>query len=291
MTSPLEIAQPAQALLGEGPTWDAATRRLLWVDILGSEVHRLDPATGDDEVLRTPQHVGSAKPRAGGGLVVNLCDGVGVYGPDPGDDLTWLARWPREGCRGNDAAVDPQGRLWAGIMRYDETAGGGRLHRVDGDGEVVTVLDEVTVSNGTGWSPDGRRMYYVDSPTRRVDVFDVDPSTGLVSGRRPFVTLDARTAGWPDGLCVDADGAVWLALWAGGAVHRYTPTARLDRVVALPTTNTTACAFGGDRLTDLYITTARDRLDAATLAAEPHAGDVFVLADAGEGLPGQAFAG
>jgi sugar lactone lactonase YvrE len=134
-------------------------------------------------------------------------------------------------------------------------------------------------------------MYYVDSPTRRVDVFDVDPSTGLVSGRRPFVTLDSSTAGWPDGLCVDADGAVWLGLWAGGAVHRYTPDGRLDRVVRLPTTNTTACAFGGSRLTDLYVTTARDRLDAPTLAAEPHAGAVFVLADAGQGLPGHVFAG
>jgi sugar lactone lactonase YvrE len=393
MTSPLEIAQPAQALLGEGPTWDPVTGRLLWVDILGSEVHRLDPVTGTDLVLRTPQHVGAAKPRLGGGLVVNLRDGVALYPPDdhpgderpsepgsspghaldprtgdepsngtgegpggtpdastggtagqgrggnpdtstsdklgggtsegrgdrpgssagegpggnpdantgrgrsdagtddPGGSLTWLVRWPREGCRGNDAAVDAQGRLWVGTMRYDEAAGGGRLRRVDGDGQVVDVLEDVTVSNGTGWSPDGRRMYYVDSPTRRVDVFDVDPSTGLVSGRRPFVTLDARTRGWPDGLCVDAYGCVWLALWAGGAVRRYTPTARLDRVIELPTTNTTACTFGGPRHTDLYITTARDSLDEATLAAEPHAGDVFVLTDAGDGLPGHAFAG
>jgi sugar lactone lactonase YvrE len=176
-------------------------------------------------------------------------------------------------------------------MRYDEAPGGGRLHRVDAGGGVVDVLDDATVSNGTGWSPDGRRMYYVDSPTRRIDVFDVDPATGLVSGRRPFVKLDAGTAGWPDGLCVDADGGVWLALWAGGAVRRYTPTGRLDRVIPVPTTNTTACSFGGARLTDLYITTARDRLDEATLAAQPHAGDVFVLTDAGEGLPGHAFAG
>ena len=293
MTAPPEIAQPAQALLGEGPTWDAAIRRLLWVDILGSEVHHLDPVTGADEVLRTPQHVGAAKPRAGGGLVVNLRDGVGLYGPepDPGDELRWLAHWPRDGCRGNDAAVDPQGRLWAGTMRYDEAAGGGRLHRVDADGHAVGVLDDVAVSNGTGWSPDGRLMYYVDSPTRRIDVFDVDADTGLVAGRRPFVALDPGRAGWPDGLCVDAAGCVWLALWAGGAVHRYSPAGTLDRVVELPVTNVTACAFGGARLTDLYITSARDRLDEATLAAEPHAGDVFVVTDAGEGLAGHAFAG
>ena len=288
MTWSLDIAQAAGARLGEGPTWDSATQRLLWVDILVREVHRLDPVTGGDVVLRTPQHVGAAKPRAGGGLVVNLRDGVGLYAPD--GELTWLARWPREGCRGNDAAVDAQGRLWAGTMRYDEAAGGGRLHRVDADGHVVDVLDEVTVSNGIGWSPDGRLMYYVDSPTRRIDVFDVDADTGLVAGRRPFVALDPDIVGWPDGLCVDAAGCVWLALWEGGGVHRYTPAGVLDRVVELPVTHATACAFGGARLTDLYITTARDRLDEATLAGEPHAGDVFVVAGAGDGLPGHAFA-
>lgn len=291
MSTHLDIAQPAGARLGEGPTWDAAGQRLLWVDILDCDVHRLDPVTGSDVVLRTPQHVGAAKPRAGGGLVVNLRDGVGLYAPAPDGALTWLARWPREGCRGNDAAVDAQGRLWAGTMRYDEAAGGGRLHRVDADGHVVDALDHVTVSNGIGWSPDGRLMYYVDSPTRRVDVFDVAADTGLITGRRPFVALDPGTTGWPDGLCVDAAGCVWLALWEGGAVHRYTPAGVLDRSLDLPVTHVTACAFGGARLTDLYITTARDGLDEATLAAEPHAGDVFVVTGAGDGLPGHAFAG
>jgi sugar lactone lactonase YvrE len=285
----VDIAQRADAHLGEGPTWDAAIQQLLWVDILRAEVHRLDPADGSDFVLHTPQHVGAAKPRAGGGLVVNLRDGVGLYDPD--GSLTWLTRWPSEGCRGNDAAVDAGGRLWAGTMRYDEATGGGRLRRVDGAGETVEILRDVTVSNGIGWSPDGRLMYYVDSPTRRVDVFEVDVDTGLVSGRRPAVELAGETAGWPDGLTVDAAGCVWVALWDGGAVHRYSPMGALDRRVELPVTRPTACAFGGAGLTDLYVTTARVGLDEAQLTAEPHAGSVLVLGDAASGLPGHTFAG
>src|SRR6266536_2665121 len=176
--------------------------RLLWVDLLACEVHRLDPGSGEDSVLRTQQHVGAAKPRARGGLVVNLRDGVGLYDPDGG--FRWLASLAVQGCRGNDAAVDAAGHLWAGTMPYDETPGGGRLYRVGPGGEVVTVLDGVTVSNGIGWSPGGLLMYYVDTPTRRVDVLDVDLGTGLVARRRPFVDLDG-VAGFPDGLTVDAD--------------------------------------------------------------------------------------
>jgi sugar lactone lactonase YvrE len=293
VTPGLEVAQRAEAELGEGPTWDPAAGRLIWVNILGSEVHSLDPATGDDQVLPTSQHVGAAKPRADGGLVLNLRDGVAVTDAGGGGER-WLARWPREGCRGNDAAVDSAGRLWAGTMRYDEAPGGGRLYRVsvdDGEVDVLTVIDGVTISNGIAWSPDDRLMYYIDTPTRTVDVFDVDADSGTVGGRRPFVALGADVAGHPDGLTVDADGCVLVALWAGAAIHRYRPDGRLDRVVAVPASRPTSCAFGGHGLHDLYITTARTGLDDAALAQEPLAGSVFVLPDAGTGLPAHAFAG
>jgi sugar lactone lactonase YvrE len=285
----LDVAVGAAAVLGEGPTWDGATGTLLWVDILACEVHRFDPAAGRDTVLaRTPQHVGAAKPRAAGGVVVNLRDGIGRYGADGAFD--WLATLGGDGVRGNDATVDADGRLWAGTMRYDERPGGGRLYRVDPGGEVVTVLPEVSISNGIGWSPDGRRMYYVDTPTRRVDVFDVDRDTGLVARRRQFIDL-ARAPGFPDGLAVDADGCLWVAMWDGGAVHRYTPDGVVDRVVGVPATRSTSCAFGGPGLGDLYITSATAGLDPAKLAAEPLAGSVFVLPGAGPGQPGHAFAG
>jgi sugar lactone lactonase YvrE len=286
----VEIAIPAspdtRPQLGEGPTWDPVTGRLLWVDILGCEIHTYDPVTGQDAARATEQHVGAVKPCRGGGLVVNLRDGIGLYGPD--GSFHWLAELAEDGVRGNDAAVAPDGALWAGTMRYDEGTGGGRLYRVDGGGDVVTVLGDVTISNGTGWSPDGRLMYYIDTPTSRVDVFDVDVDGVTVTGRRPVAEIGP--VGHPDGLTVDADGCVWAALWGGGRVHRYTPSGRLDRVIELPATLTTACAFGGPDLRDLYVTTATVGLTDDQLATEqPHAGSVFVLPGAGQGLPLPAF--
>ncbi|MFF3708841.1 SMP-30/gluconolactonase/LRE family protein [Streptomyces phaeochromogenes] len=296
-----EVAVLAEAALGEGPTWDADAQRLIWIDILGSRVHTYDPVSGRRTVMVTEQHVGAAKPRVGGGLVVNLRDGVGLYGPGgessgaPGDSggpdgsggpggFRWLWREVVPGRRANDAAVAPDGALWAGTMRYDEAPGGGTLSRVAPDGTVETVLDDVAVSNGTGWSPDGRLMYYIDSPTRRIDVFDFDGQR--VGGRRELAVIEEGD-GFPDGLTVDADGCVWVALWDGGAVRRYTPDGKLDRVVELPVPRPTACAFGGADLTDLYITTARTGLE----APHPLAGSVLVVPGAGKGLPQPAFAG
>ncbi|MGY1397258.1 SMP-30/gluconolactonase/LRE family protein [Streptomyces sp. SS10] len=283
MTLAFDVAVRAEAELGEGATWDPATGRLLWIDILNSRVHTYDPATGRRTVRRTGQHVGAVKPRAGGGLVLNLRDGVGLLDPD--DTFRWLHREPVAGRRGNDAAVAPDGSLLAGTMRYDEAPGGGTLSRVTGDGTATVLLDDVTVSNGTGWSPDGRLMYYIDTPTRRVDVFDFGED-GTIAGRRPLAEIEAG-AGFPDGLTVDADGCVWVALWDGGAVRRYTPSGELDRVIELPVPRVTCCAFGGPGLTDLYVTTARVGLT----APHPLAGSLLVVPGAGKGVAQPAFVG
>ncbi|HET6859296.1 MAG TPA: SMP-30/gluconolactonase/LRE family protein [Streptomyces sp.] len=278
----VEVAVRERAELGEGPTWDAATGRLIWVDILSARVHTHDPVSGGRTVMATEQHVGAAKPRAGGGLVVNLRSGIGLYDADLA--FSWLLRDATPGRRGNDAAVAPDGALWAGTMRYDEAPGGGNLRRIAPDGAVTEALAEVAVSNGTGWSPDGRLMYYVDSPTRRIDVFDMDGERAV--NRRPLARIEDG-AGFPDGLTVDADGCVWVALWDGSAVRRYTSEGVLDRVVELPVRRPTACAFGGAGLRDLYVTTARVGLD----APHPLSGSLLVLPDAGRGLPGTPFAG
>jgi sugar lactone lactonase YvrE len=275
-----EVAVRAEATLGEGPTWDG--ERLLWIDILGARLHTYDPVSGHRTVRVLDQHIGAVKPRAGGGLVLNLRDGVALLDPD--DSLRWLHHEPVPGRRANDAAVAPDGSLWAGTMRYDEAPGGGTLSRITADGTHHTVLDDVAVSNGTGWSPDGRLMYYIDSPTRRVDVFD--HHDGHIGSRRTLVEIEDG-AGFPDGLTVDADGCVWVALWDGGAVRRYTPGGELDRVITLPTPRVTACAFGGPDLSDLYITTARVGLD----APHPVAGSLLVVPGAGKGVRQQPFAG
>lgn len=282
----MDIAVRAQAALGEGPTWDHAAQRLIWVDILSSRVHTYDPSTGHRSVLATEQHVGAAKPRVGGGLVVNLRDGVGLYdSAADGGGFRWLHREVVPGRRGNDAAVAPDGALWAGTMRYDEGEGGGNLIRLTGDGARDEVLPPVSVSNGIGWSPDGRLMYYIDTPTRHVDVVELGDDQ-LPRSRRPLVTIEPE-AGYPDGLTVDADGCVWVALWDGAAIRRYTPSGALDRVIELPVVRPTACAFGGAGLRDLYITSARTGLE----APHPLSGSVLVLPDAGQGVEQAAFAG
>ncbi|HTI27727.1 MAG TPA: SMP-30/gluconolactonase/LRE family protein [Kutzneria sp.] len=277
----IEVAVRGDATLGEGPTWDTSTSTLLWVDILGSAVHRYDPGRGTDSVLPTPQHIGAAKPRAAGGLVANLRDGVALLDADGGQ--RWLVYWEREGVRGNDAAVDGAGRLWAGTMRYDTAEGGGWLARVEPDGAAKVLLDDVTISNGIAWSPDNTLMYYIDTPTSRVDVFDYDLATGSATDRRPLCTVE----GSPDGMCVDADGCLWVAVWGGSAIRRYTPDGKLDREVPVPVSQPTACAFGGPDFTDLYVTTAREGLR----NPEELAGSLLVLPDFGVGLPSTLFAG
>ncbi|MGQ0838025.1 SMP-30/gluconolactonase/LRE family protein [Actinokineospora sp.] len=281
--SGMDVAVRATAGLGEGPTWDVRTRTLVWVDVFGCAVHRYDPASDADETLVLPQHVGAAKPRAAGGLVANLRDGIALLDLD--GTRRWLVYWARDGYRGNDAGVDPAGRLWAGTTGYGSTPSAGWLARIEPTGAARVVLDDVAVSNGLGWSPDGTRLYFVDSPTGRIDVFDYDLDSGDAVGRRPLCAVDGP--GSPDGLCVDADGCVWVAVWDGGAVRRYTPDGALDRELALPVSRPTACCFGGPDLTDLYVTTARRGLG----TEEPLAGSVLVFPDAGAGHPTTVFAG
>jgi sugar lactone lactonase YvrE len=274
----LEVAVPAHAKLGEGPTWDPVTGLLLWVDILAPEVHAYDPVTGADSLVYRPESdVGAVKPRDGGGYVVNLRDGVGLYDPD--GTFRMLVDLAVEGVRGNEAAIAPDGSLWAGTMRYDQKTGGGKLYRIGPDGDVTTLIDAVTISNGTGWSLDERLVYYVDTPTERIDVFDADGAG--ITNRRVFVEIEGP--GKPDGLTVDSAGCIWVALYGGGRVLRFTPDGRLDRTVEVPAANTTSCVFGGSELRDLYITTAE--------SDDELAGALFVLPDAGQGLPSRPFAG
>jgi sugar lactone lactonase YvrE len=283
----VDIALRGEPILGEGPTWDVGTGSLVWVDILGSAVHRFHPGPGTDEVIPVPQHVGAAKPRTNGGLVLNLRDGIGLLDHD-GAEPRWLVYWAREGMRGNDAAVDPAGRLWAGTMRYDTATGGGFLARVDPGGRAHVVLPEVSISNGIGWSPDETRMYYIDSPTHRIDVLDYDVASGDATNRRAFVEV-ADTDGVPDGLCVDTAGCVWVAVHGGAQVRRYTPDGVRDRTIEVPARQVTACAFGGSDLADLYVTTSREGFTEADAAAQPLAGCLFVATGIGSGLPSARF--
>jgi sugar lactone lactonase YvrE len=171
------------------------------------------------------------------------------------ESLRTLVEIPHAGhMRMNDGVCDPLGRFWVGSLALAETPGVAVLYRY-ADGVLDRVLEDVTLSNGIGWSPDGTQMYYVDSPTQRIDVFDYDVAAGTVAGRRPFVAID-EADGVPDGLAVDDEGGVWLALWGGRAVRRYEADGALDRVVDVPAERVTACCFGGDDGRSLFITPA-----------------------------------
>jgi sugar lactone lactonase YvrE len=183
----------------------------------------------------------------------------------------------------NEGGCDPDGRFYCGSMAYDQRAGAASLYRLDRDRSVHVVLTGVTVSNGLDWSPDGSLAYYNDTATRQVTVFDYDTESGL-TGRRVFAHVDGR----PDGLTVDADGGVWVALSGGGAVHRYSPGGQLEDVVEVPARKVTACTFGGARLDELFITTSREGLEPGE---DPLAGSLFRVVPGMRGVPTREFAG
>ena len=217
---------PIVGLLSEGPRWDARRDELLWVDILGSQLHRA--RVGRDGLLEliasveVDRHVGAAAPAVGGGYVVAA--GPGFLQIDSDGAVRELAQ-PEAGrtdVRMNDGACDPQGRFWAGTVAYDESPGAGTLYRLELDGTCTTVLTGLTISNGIGWSPSGATMYLADSGTRQIDAFDFAAGSGDLSRRRTIVRIDEPGVA-PDGLTVDDQGDIWVALWGGRALGRYGP--------------------------------------------------------------------
>jgi sugar lactone lactonase YvrE len=286
--SPVPVTQPAY--LAESPIWDPGTQSLLWVDIMAGDVHRLDPASGQDSVTSVGVPVGALATRRAGGLVLAAGTGFATLDERTGE-LRWL--WTGGlGDRMNDGKCDPAGRFLAGTLTYARDPGACALYRLDpGTGEASTLLDGVTLSNGLGWSPAGDLMYYADTPTERVDVLHYDPDTGAVSDRRPFVDLH-DVPGRPDGLTVDSEGCVWIAMAHGGAVRKYTPGGELDQVIEFPVSLVTSVTFGGPALADLYVTTSRENYTEAKLADQPLAGCVFLIAATGvRGLPAASYAG
>jgi sugar lactone lactonase YvrE len=270
-----ELVLDARAELGEGAVWDAGAARLLWVDIMRGRVHRFDPASGASETCEVGRPVGAAVPAADGSLVVATSDGFARLNFESGA-LTAIADVEKDriDTRMNDGACDPAGRLWAGTMALDERRGAGALYRLDPDGRVKTMVTDVSISNGIGWSANARRMFYIDSPTQCIDLFDFDLASGEIENRRTFARIPAYD-GSPDGLAVDVEDHVWVALWGGGRLHRYAPDGSLDRIVRLPVTYPTRCAFGGPGLDELYITSASIKLTPDQRVKEPHAGGIF----------------
>ncbi|GJF31961.1 hypothetical protein KNE206_46610 [Kitasatospora sp. NE20-6] len=281
-----ELAVADRLHLAESPLWDDRVQLFRWVDIIAGHVHSWDPATGERTRFEAGLPVGAVALRAAGGLVLAVADGFAVLDEDGA--LTRIADLDSAGgtLRMNDAVCDAEGRLLAGTMAYDHTPGAGTLHRLDADGTVHTALDGVTISNGLDWSPDGATAYYADSPTRLVHAYRYE--AGRLHDPRLFAEIEG---GVPDGITVDTEGGVWVAVAFGGEIRRYLPDGTLDTVVRVPATMTTSCAFGGPALDTLYITTATENLTPAELAEQPLAGGIFTCTPGVTGRPAHRFRG
>jgi len=269
---------------GEGPVWSARWGGLRWVDMLAGDVLSLR-ADGGVERRHVGEVAAALRPRRAGGAVLGIERGFALEEPD-GAVRPHGEVWSDPSVRMNEGGCDPDGRFYCGSMAYDQRPGAASLYRLDPDGSVGVVLEGVTISNGLDFSPDGALAYYVDTPTRRIDCFDYDAERGL-TGRRAFVSLP-EGVGFPDGLTVDAEGGVWVALYDGGAVRRYGRDGELDVVVEIGARKVTACAFGGDGRRELYVTTSRENL---APGEDPAAGSLFRVVPGVIGLPVREFAG
>jgi sugar lactone lactonase YvrE len=289
--SGVEVAVDVRAEVGEGPHWDERTDSLWFVDLTAGTVFCHDRATGGLRTFSVGQEVGAAIPRQCGGLVLAVRDGIAVIS-DTGDGFDVRLPIERESNRNrmNDAKCDPAGRLLAGTTAFDFASGAGALYCVDADWSCEAAIEGVTTSNGTAWSPDGTELYFIDSATQGVDVFDYDVLSGTLANRRRLVTID-RESGIPDGMTVDADGKLWVACFGGGCIRCFSPSG--DRVgeIGFPVTQVTSCAFGGPGYSELYVTSASYRMTPEEREREPLAGATFVCRPGVVGVPASMFAG
>lgn len=276
------------AELGEGPLWDDHTGVLWFVDILGRHIHCFDPTTSATRSLTVSQEIGAVVPTRDGGLLAAVRDGIAIVDTETGAlELVAPIETDLPENRMNDAKCDPHGRLWAGTMAFDAATSAGTLYRYDHTGAVTPILDGLTISNGLAWTADHRTMYFVDS-AHGVDAFDFNLDAGTVANRRRHITI-AADLGLPDGISIDTEDHLWIAIWGGSRVQRYRPDGTLDLEVGLPVSQVTSVTFGGATLQDLYITTARTGLSEHQLESEPLAGACFVCRPGHTGTPPAAF--
>jgi sugar lactone lactonase YvrE len=281
MTEHVSVAVSRRTECGEGPVWDATAGLVHWVDIIPGEILATDPATGVTTTRTYPAMVGAVAQRTDGGLVAAVATGFVGFGPD--GEIDHRVDCLAEGVRMNDAKTDPAGRYWSGSCAMDFAAGRGGLWRLDDDFEATLVLPNLTQPNGMDWSPSGDTFYLVETQARQILRFGFDVATGsLESNASVLVDADAFP-GYPDGLCVDSRGHLWVAEFAGSAVHEFTPAGERVRTVPIPASQTTSCAFVGPDLDELWVTSAGVGIDPDV---EPDAGSTFRVT--GLGVTGRA---
>jgi sugar lactone lactonase YvrE len=263
------------------------------LDILEKIIHVYDPASGRDKVIHSPEMVGCMAARRSGGLIVARTDGLFFFDPEA---VKWtFIKDPESNIptnRFNDGKADPAGRFWAGTISVEgDNSGVAALYRLDKDLKIKKVVDKAGNSNGLAWDTQKKVMYYIDTPTMEVAAFDYDQESGEVSNRHPCIKI-TEDMGYPDGMTIDAEGKLWVCLWAGHSVSRWDPdNGKLLQRIELPAPNVTSCVFGGRNFDELYVTSARLTLDDATLEKYPLSGGLFRVKPGVRGLPMDEFTG
>ena len=292
-----ELLVDARAVVGEGPWWDSALGVLYWIDIKGKSLHIYDPGTGSDRRLSLAGMPGAVVARKSGGLIMAMEEGFAFVDPGTGIAAPFLDPEAHlAGNRFNDGKCDSRGRFWAGTMEDAENEWRGSLYRLDPELRCERLFGGIGISNGIAFSPDDTLMYYIDTWTRRVDAFDFELETGAISRRRTAFEVP-ESMGGPDGMTIDEEGMLWVALWGGWGLGRWDPrTGRLLEKIDLPVEKVSSCVFGAagrgpSALDKLYITTASVGLRPDDLKRQPAAGGLFILEPGVKGLPATPFAG
>ena len=285
----LELLVDAKNTLGEGPAWDAKTNTLYWVDILEKRLHSYD---GKGYMIQLKDYVGCVAPCKDGKLILTLRFGFWTLDLATAK-LTEIAIPSGEPStnRFNDGKCDPVGRLLAGTMDMSEREANGSLYSLAPDKQITKLLGDIRISNGLAWSPDYKTFYYIDTPTREVKAFDYDLGTGQIDNKRIAIRIPEEF-GWPDGMTSDTEGNLWIAMWGGAQVTRWDPgQGKLLEQIKVPAFNVTSCVFGGNDMTELYITSARTSMDNDDLQHYPQSGGLFRLQTNVMGMPTFEFAG
>jgi len=287
-----ELVLDAKTMLGEGSIWHPKENKLYWIDIEGKAMHIYDPVSNEDKLFPLGSRVGTIVPVQGGGALVALQSGIQKIDTKTGK-LSFVTNPLPDtvNLRYNDGKCDPAGRFWVGTLALDSRRRGAVLWRIDKDKSVHLMLDSVSISNGIVWTADKKTMYYNDTPTGTIQGFDYNDETGAISNRRVVVRIP-RGGGGPDGMTIDADGNLWVALWGSGTVGKFNPlTGELLQKIIVPAPNVSSCAFGGKNLETLYITTARAWVNADKLKEFPLSGGLFSVKPGVHGVPAEFYKG
>ncbi len=279
-----------EAHLGEGPVWDEAEQKLYWVDLLSGNLHRYDPDDGNNISYDIGEHVGAAVLRESGGFVLALASGFAFYDPDTGRiEPISKPESDKPGNRFNDGKCDPSGRFWAGTMAYDLKEGAGSLYCLTRDLKVKRKLSGITISNGLAWNRAADRFFYIDTPTGNVYSFQYNDQSGEITDKQTVFHVE-NEMGYPDGMTIDTEDKLWVALYAGGKVIRIDPVAgEIIYEIHLPVPKVTSCTFGGKELNELYITTCREHMTDEEIEKFPLSGSLFKAKLPFKGLPAERY--